>query len=514
MAVACFQDDYGVGEGAVGLLSIKKSYIRMIGYGLLLINVLIFLGTWCRLYIGIPAICLLLYGFYILGRNILADDAEIIISQKALWLVIGLMTAWVVFSGLGGFFPQKFDLHWRNAILHDLINYPWPVVYSDGSSLTYYIAFWLAPALLGKLGVLLFSQEAGWIIANFTYALYSASLLCVMFLLITSYLKVTTTRKILVVGTVLILFSGMDIVPIVIRQMGQSIISIGTHLEWWTNIQYSSNATQLAWVYNQAVPAWLVTSLFLHERHMSHWAFLGLLLLPYGPFPLVGLAFLMVITALDELTIAVRKSTIKDLIREILTIPNLTAATVIVPIYYLYYFTNTATSAYGIRVQVSDSYFYFILVEFLVFALLIGKVFFKERLFIFDVICLIFIPFIALGAKQDFCMRASIPFLFILMIYVMRYLFEKVVLINNRLQMSGIAFVLLFCLGVGAITPLTEFRASYVKMVQTEGGIMMADDIRTLGHVDMERANFVTMNASNTLFYQYLAPDSGSCLIN
>jgi len=52
------------------------------------------------------------------------------------------MFAWTVFSGLGGAFPQKNDLHWRNAILHDLLNYSWPVRYADGSALTYYLAFW------------------------------------------------------------------------------------------------------------------------------------------------------------------------------------------------------------------------------------------------------------------------------------------------------------------------------------------------------------------------------------
>lgn len=491
------------------MINIRKSHIRLTGYALLLINILIFLGAWCRWYIAIPAVCLLLCGFWRVSKDLQADESTIVVSKRTLFLIIGMMAAWVVFSGLGGAFPQKHDLHWRNAILHDLINYPWPVVYSDGSSLTYYIAFWLGPALLGKLAMLIGTPETGWMVSNVTYAVYCACSLCIVLLLITSYLKVTTTRQVLVVGTVFILFSGMDIVPIVLQQLGQSKMWIGTHLEWWTNIQYSSNATQLAWVYNQAVPAWLVTALFLHERRMGHWAYLGLLLLPYGPFPLVGLAFLMVITALDELTVAVRKSTVKDLLREILTVPNLTAATVILPVYYLYYFTNSATSSNGVRVQMSDSYFYFILVEFLVFALLIGKIFFKERLFRLVVICLVFIPFFAMGAEQDFCMRASIPFLFILMIFVLRYLFHEIVVLNSRLQMDGIVFVLLFCLGLGAITPLTEFRASYVQIVQTGGKVIVADGIGTLDNVNMERGNFVTMNASNTLFYQYLASDSG-----
>ena len=48
----------------------------------------------------------------------------------------------------------------------------------------------------------------------------------------------------------------MDIIPILISQAGKEPFVMGTHLEWYTYIEYSAMTTQLSWVANQAVPAW------------------------------------------------------------------------------------------------------------------------------------------------------------------------------------------------------------------------------------------------------------------
>lgn len=492
------------------MITIRISHIRLTGYSLLLINILVFFWTWLRWPIAIPAMCLLLIGTYKLMKNINEDQTVILMSKKILLLICGIMLAWTVFSGLGGALPQKHDLHWRNAIFHDLIEYSWPVCYADGydSSLTYYIAFWIVPAVVGKIVTFLMNAQAGWLAANVVYALYCTSILCVVLLLIISYFKATSMGRALLVVTVLIFFSGMDIVPIVLHQLGEKSIFIGTHLEWWTNIQYSSNTTQLCWVFNQAIPAWLVTALFLHEQRMNHYAFLGSLLLPYGPFPFVGLLFVMVIEALDEFLNAVRRRQISMFFKQIITMPNVLAVAVILPIYYLYYFSNTAISNNGFRMQMPESYLTFILVEFFIYALLIGGNYFKERLFRLSVIGLFFAPLFALGSGQDFCMRASIPLLFILMIYIIGFLLSNITFSEqHKIQTEIIAIPLIVCLSLGALTPLTEYRESYTQIIQSGSRTTrMADGIGTLQNGNkMVRDNFITLNASESLFYRYLA---------
>ena len=291
------------------MISIKNSYIRLAGYGILLISIIAFFLTWLKWYLGIPATILILIGFYMLSKNIMSDNKETIISKKTLVILLAIMLLWTVVSGVGGAFPQKNDFHIRNAILHDLINYSWPVRYSDGydSSLTYYIAFWIVPALIGKLTTFFLGTSAGWIAANISYAIYCFCILSIVMLLLVSYLNATTPKRMILVAFILIFFSGMDIFPVVLRQLGQENVSIGTHLEWWTTIQYSSNTTQLSWVYNQAVPAWLVTALLFHECNIEHFAFLGLLLIPYGPIPFIGVFFIMILQGAIELIQSVRK---------------------------------------------------------------------------------------------------------------------------------------------------------------------------------------------------------------
>lgn len=496
------------------MITIKKSYLRLSGYSLLLINILVFFLTWLQWYIGIPATLLLLLGYFKLSKSVLTDHSVIDISLKTLLLLGTIMLAWTVFSGLGGAFPQKADLNCRNAILHDLINYPWPVRYADGydSALTYYHAFWLVPALIGKLITHMLSMQAGWIAANIAYTFYCFCILCVVMLLLVSYLKATSLKRMLLVAVVLIFFSGMDIIPVILMQLGNKHIIISTHLEWWTNIQYSSNTTQLFWVFNQAIPAWLVTALLFHEQRMSNYAFLGLILLPYGPLPFVGIFFIMILQALQKLGSAIRQQKLSAFFKQTVTIPNFLAIATLFPIYYFYYSTNTATAGNGFRVNfVLLNFFYFFLFEFLIYALLIILSSYKQSFFQYSLVGLVFIPLFALGNGQDFCMRASIPLLFILMVYIIDYLLKNISFCDKgKFQISLTAFLLITCLALGAVTPLTEFRESYTQIVQSGSNrtTLIADKLGTLGDGNLKRDNFITMHCSDTLFYRYLAKPS------
>ncbi len=422
------------------------------------------------------------------------------------------MIAWTLFCGLGGATPQKNDLHWRNAILHDLINYPWPVHYTDGldSTLNYYFAFWIIPALLGKAALHLFGANAAWLVANISYSFYCVIFLCAVVLLLVSYLKSTSIKRVLFVVGILIFFSGLDIIPLILAQADQENISIGKHLEWWTWLQYSSNTTQLGWVFNQAIPAWLVTALLFHEKRMNHYAYLGLLLLPFGPIPFVGVFFIMVIQALMSFTAALRGKELRGLIGEIFTVPNIVAMLGILPIYWLFYFTNTAASTGGFGTNIFSPVVYlpFVIFEFALYAILILPGSARERFFMSAVLGLFIVPLFTLGEGPDFCMRASIPMLFALMVYVTRYLLNNIEFVDcERLIIDKTSALLLLLLIIGAVTPLTEFRETYRQIDYSINNhtSFYADKFGTLDDGDMPRDNFITINSTDTMFYQYLA---------
>lgn len=70
------------------------------------------------------------------------------------------------------------------------------------------------------------------------------------------------------------------------------------------------------------------------------------------------------------------------------------------------------------------------------------------------------------------------------------------------------SLLLIICLRLGSITPLTEYRASYVRIVQSgkKSTVMMADDIKSLGNsTNPVRNCFVTLNASESAFFRFLA---------
>jgi len=499
------------------LILIKNSHIRIFGYSLLLISVVVFLVTWMQWYIGIPASLLLSFGFYKISRNIKEDNRVLSISKQTIVLIFALVLAWVLLSGVGGAFPQKADMHWRNAILHDLINYSWPVRYSDGfdSSLTYYIAFWMVPAIFGKIAVLFAGAQAGWIVANIVSALYCAVIIFAVMLLIMSHLNVSSRNRTLLVLLILVMFSGMDVIPTIISQILSKDFELATHLEWWTYVQYSSNTTQIFWVVNQAIPSWLVVSLLLHENKMNHFAFLGLLLLPFGPLPFLGVFFLMVTQAFIKVVSAKDNKLGVQYTREAVSIPNLVAILTILPIFYLYYHSNATVSTSTALEAGSNwndlypgSYIIFLLIEFMLLVILLWKSYFNMPFFALSTFGLIVAPLFKFGSAQDFSMRVTIPFLFIIMVYTMDYLIHNLHEIKRkRIHMGrGVATVLAILI-IGGATPITEYVESYLQILESNSKCtsIYADKIRTLDNGGMERDNFITKYSSDTFFYEYLA---------
>jgi hypothetical protein len=494
------------------LVSIKIRYIRLAGYLLLITSIIVFLLGWLNWYIGLPASLLLLFAFYKITRDMKEDQKELSISKSTLIILLVIVVTWVLLSGVGGAFPQKEDMHWRNAIFHDLINYSWPVHYTDGfdSSLTYYIAFWLIPALFGKGITALFGNQAGWIGANVMTAVYCSVIIFIVILLLMSYLNATSKKKMLLVTAIVIFFSGMDIIPVLLYIFSGGTIHYGVHLEWWTYIEYSSNTSQLGWVYNQAIPAWLVTGLLLHETKVNHYAFLGLLLLPFGPLPFLGVAYLMIATGVRKGIAAIKDGKLKSLILEICSLPNLIGCLVLVPIFYLYFSSNmTASNSNNFWNEFYPfSYFGFLLTEFMVIVILIWRFSFQKPFFLASVIGLIFIPFFKFGAGQDFCMRVSVPLLFVVMLYTMDYLLNHMTIVANKQQLLNKKVIpLLIVLLIGATNPLNEYRASYLQIKESGNNCtsIFADDFKTLNNGDLDRDNFITKYSSQTFFYQYLA---------
>jgi len=436
---------------------------------------------------------------------------------KALVVVI-VVSLWVGFSGIGGFSFQNSDFLLRNAVFHDLITLRWPVIYSylnqggfppysghDGT-LVYYLSYWLPAALVGKV--------FGWQAANVALYLWT-----VAGVLLTLYLFFRFVRRSPMVLTLIFIFwSGMDIIGVLISR--QHLPFLGEHIEWWAGLfQYSSNTTTLYWVFNQTITTWLVVMLLMNFKSTKSILFTYALVLPFAPFSFIGLApFVFTYIFLGPMSqdnipkLTKLKLIILDNFKQTINLRNIVVAPVIIIVFLLYYRSNQGnlgssgllwSGALG-NVKTLIIYLVFCLLEFGVYSLVIGNVFKRNPWFIVATISLLLIPNYYAGVSNDFVMRASIPALIILMVYVSTFLLSEVAIYKNqRVKIFLVIFLL-----IGAITPLQEIsRSVYMRLYHPNH--LITNEIGTLSILDAERIGAIRIYVGHepytSLFFKYLA---------
>ena len=320
------------------------------------VPVAVFLLGWLKLYWGIPAAALLAAGVLGLrpGRkepSAAAAEKAVCVPVWALAVVLVFALAWCFLGGQGGYFYQNSDFANRNGVLHDLVNYPWPVYYQSDSggfgnhgnpfALVYYICHWLLPALAGKL-VLAVTGAAGaaWLAANFALFVWTGLGVFLVFCLLAVTLRPQSWVALLAVCVGFMAFSGLDIVGTVWMHQ-----DVGFHIERWAGVnEYSSMTTCLFWVFNQTVVPWLMTLCVLNEKRVEHYALLGLLALPFGPLPFVGLAVMCLGLGAVRLVQSARAGTLPAFWREVFSRQNLLVLAAILPVFFLYFSANAATT--------------------------------------------------------------------------------------------------------------------------------------------------------------------------
>lgn len=505
------------------MIKLHYSKIRFAALLLLLIPSVIFMLTWVKPLIGIPFVIILCAGLFCASKT---DSRTIEVKATTLIALAVLILLWAFLSGQGGFFTQKSDHEIRNVILRDLINYKWPVRYNEAGdiSLVYYIGYWLLPALVGKAVIGVGgSFSAGWLVARIALLIWTAVLIYTAFLLVLFKVGKSRRKAIYITFAIFVLFSGMDAVGAI-----TSPANFLKHIEWWAagTYQYSSMSTQLCWVFNQAVPAWLACAVAFNEKDEKSFAFIGLLLLPTSPLPLVGLAVYMLAFAVRDFVIALKGKKIGAFFKNIFTVQNIAALVTLLPVFGLYYMNNAVSTdesgsgTPGLRFGFEQSYMIVVYIMFLFlefgFLLLVLKNK-KNRFESLVILCsLVAAPLITVGNASDFCMRASIPALFLLMLMLMEYLvpelcskrdksIDKKSKENQKRVQKFISVMLIFI--IGAVTPMVEYTSSTIRFVQTKGECVTEYDyMKSLAELPIKRKmNFVGTDSSNSAFYKYIA---------
>jgi hypothetical protein len=453
---------------------LQSNWLNNLSLGYLLLPFIIFCLTFLKVWVGIPIVVLLGWITFRICKQ--KDSNRNVPGIPKRDLIIGFIVLgfWVFLSGIGGFAFQNQDHLTRNTIFYDLVNNHWPVYYpksinsqlSSTNALMYYIGYWLPAALIGKL--------AGWQAANIALFLWTLVGIFLTSLLLKKQIKST----LLAAAILMIFFSGMDILgTLSIRSISPGgypmIWPPITAIEWWVagSFQFSSFTTQLFWVFNQSIPAWISIALIINTKNPRIVFFIWALCFFSAPIPALGmLPFALLLIphkSFDPENISLKwqwkyvKVFFMDCLVDIkaaMTPENLLGGGTILLVSTLYFSANPNVSKISL-LNLNAIVFMFYIIFLLYEVMLLWLLFFKEQrhnlwwyvaggLFVV-------IPLIRLGTFTDFCMRASIPALFMLMVWSGEALFRK-----PKVRYRGALILLLV---IGAITPLYEINRSIYR---------------------------------------------------
>lgn len=487
------------------VISIPVRYIVAAAYLYMVLPIALFCAGWLRWYVGIPAAIALLIGYVFINRK--GKDAElpdlkipVVVLLVSLFILIG----WLFSSSY--FFCQTYDQNWRNAVFRDLINYKWPVISPiTGDTLCYYFMQWIVPAFVGKL--------VGFTAANGFLVLWNATGVYLVLLLVYVYLRPKTNLQAALIPVLFLLWGGLyELGYLLVNAIGlwEGDVTGSTFtwaLEWYRNgYHYCSNDGYLAWLYNQTIVPWLGAGIFLLQPKVKNYAFLGLCVLPYGPFAFCGFCVFLFVDFFTKMRTDGTIATVKSAF----SVQNILAAVTIFPIFLLFYTMNSNTQNFGfypLPIPFGPKYLFYIilfyLIEFGVYCILIHRDYKGSTLFWTVVVSLMIAPHIQLGGYLDFS-RCAIPGLLILMAMSIRSLF----LHGADTGKSVISMSLVVCFVISALSPLQDW-SSRIRAVHNNGWrpvrentiLTMINRAEALESCD----NFVVSHPEQYPFFKYLA---------
>lgn len=433
---------------------LNSAWLLRVTYLYMALPLILFFFGWLRPLFGLPLSLLVLWSLYHVWRD--AGDLQGGTSHRLLAAVVLVSGAWVLLSGIGGYAFQNWDHHWRNAVFHDLISYDWPVVYSAPEKgpirmLVYYVGFWLPAALTGKY--------LGWQAAN--AALFLWSWLGVILVGLHLTRRVASWRAILL----LVFFGGLDALGVLLFPGGgyPRLWPPISHLETWPGaLQYSSFTTQLFWVFNQAIPAWLCALALLAPGGRKHGPLVWSLCFFQAPLAAIGW--------LPLLLIEVSSGVMVDGRLEVRAVHGLVsrstiAAAVIAGATAAYFLSNQTGQQVALRGLEPGQWLLFVLLEGGILWLALYRSHRGDPRWYAVGALLFAIPLMQLGNGRDFVMRASIPALLYLMLWCGEAVFPESGT-PGALARGWPRTLIVLALAIGSLAPLYEINRSVFRTAE------------------------------------------------
>ena len=474
---------------------------------------LIFSASWLRWY---WAAVLTPVWFFALYRTCCADSFHYRRGHSVegfLWGAI-VVLCWVYLSGAGGYGQQTADYVMHNGRLEDLVNYSWPVNYTQGimldssqtpsknSLLVSYSGYYLPAALFGKIFGLRFAME---------FMHYWTLLGC--WLAYRWLLEITQVKSSMFLAAVFVAFGGWDIAGsflICIKACQDSGVDIANSISvilsnpdvslTWIDSElgriletsyffgdFVSLTNSLFWAPHQTIAGWIIIGLLLaiwRDNNFKQIIFVYSLLALWAPMIILGLVIFPLVIILQGRMLAMRQAA---------SFENIAGGLMVVFVMGLYYLSATAlTNPMGF-VFFDEGYKGFIwLLAFNFF----GWGVYSFSLYpcikkmdsvwkgFFYTICATFfmLSCIKYGSYNDLMIRNSAPLMFGLVIIFLKSI-DFLISNNKKLHAAFLVFVMLPGV-ISSIVNVGSSLANYEERIPGESVVNYVGGWQFLGSTD------------------------------
>ncbi len=491
--------------------------------------VALFLFGWTNRITSAVASATILFCMIRLIKNIRKENAQedTFRVHAVVFIFAVLLFLWVgYYAGWGRWTAQTSDWKKHNAVLSDLVNKRWPVMYRNGkehSMLSYYIGYYLVPAFAGKLAHSFRTAE------KMMYLWGVAGLILVYLNLLCRIRSEKTSIQIL--SAVMIPFFGLPLwlSELVLKRL-TGINRLG-QTQWFYSeggikLQYSNNYTLLAWVVPQVIVCWLIFLLFLrHKENIESYLFIILPAMLFGTFSFLGMVPIAIAYAVEW---GVKKKQLSALAKKVFSPDNIAMLFTLGAVFLLYFYGNVLSEkpdGMGFHIMEYGPgqfilYIVFTAVNIWLYMILLWKDHKTDMIYYAVFVSLSLLPLFSMGTYNDLMMRSSIPGLFAVLVYVLEFadkyggqnMAEPAAASSIRAAFAGIsqtAILLLVLVGMY----YSFYELSFV--VSDEDYHALGNDIQwdTMEHFanrglkirEELRYNYFAYDIDDNVFYRYLA---------
>lgn len=435
--------------------------------------------------------------------------------------VCSIIFCWM--AGIGGFFCQTGDYLVKNALLRDLCNHEWPlyidlagesmevqkIIGSDKVAFVYYLFLYLPAALCGKIG--------GEIIARIVFLLWSSFGLFLVLANTTIFIckkKQICIKQLMGFLLLFFCFGGLDIIGYIRRLENPSLYTlffqypVTSFVEMWCFPYFrlwGGNIHDLAFVFNQCIPTWLMTILIIDRPNNKSIFFIFLFTLLYSPWATIGLFPIVIYIWIRDYD---KNLKFMAYIKTTISFHNIVYPIIILFLIAMYYGANEAATEtkgwfWDFMTVGEFLIFYplFIIVEIGIYLFFLKKCILTNPILQISFITLFCLPFYHITPGNDLLMRASIPALYVIFVYWCDFVF------SNYEKKKKLLISIIFLTSFSSTHQYTEafsllVQKKHIVIVDPIGSFY---DIKESKHAEMCDFQFFSHDYEQKIFFKYLA---------